>query len=75
MERLPLTTRRLLSGRAGRIGIVVVLALGAAHEASAAIVLNVLAVVPLIISRRWPFFAAVAADLITVALLSYATSR
>ncbi len=69
MERLLVAARRLLSGREGRIGIVVVLALVAALEASTAIALNVLAVVPLIISRRWPFIAAVAADLISVALL------
>jgi signal transduction histidine kinase len=81
IERRFVAMRRLLSGRAARIAMLVVLALAAAFEArlsrsarggaaSTATVLNVLAVVPLIVARRWPFIAAVAGTLVTVAILS-----
>jgi signal transduction histidine kinase len=62
--------RRQVTSRAGRITVVVVLALAAASEASRAVVWNVLAVAPLIIFRRWPFIAAAAATVATVAILS-----
>jgi signal transduction histidine kinase len=78
---LPVATRNLLSGRAGQIALIVALALAAAYEASlpsaapggfarsTAILLNVLAVVPLLLARRWPSVAAAAATLVTVAIL------
>ncbi len=76
-----MAARRLLSGRAGGIALIVVLALAAAYEAtrsgraggdtgtSVEIVLSVLAVAPLIMARRWPAFAAAASTLATVAVL------
>jgi len=84
VEPLVVATRRLLSGRAGRIALICVLALAAAFEAKLAkdiagralliaIVLNVLAVVALLIGRRWPTFAAAAATVITVTLLAHGT--
>jgi signal transduction histidine kinase len=80
IERLRVAMWRLLSGRAGRIALLVVLALAAAFEAklsrpagegsaSTAIVLNVLAVVPLVAARRWPFAAAAAATVVTVVIV------
>jgi signal transduction histidine kinase len=81
IHRLLLPARRLLSSRRGRIVLTVALALAAAIEAghapprgeesstTAAIVLNALAVVPLIAARRRPFSAAVAATLVSVAIL------
>jgi signal transduction histidine kinase len=78
--RLAEATRRLLPGRAGRIVAIVAVALVAAFEASlppgsqgstatsTTIVLSVLAVVPLMLARRWPTFAAAASTLITVAI-------
>jgi signal transduction histidine kinase len=73
-------TRRLLSGTAGGLALVVVLALVAVYEASrstpgapgagmAAAILAVLAVLPLLMTRRWPTFAAAASTVITVAIL------
>jgi signal transduction histidine kinase len=74
-------TRRLLSGRDGQMAIIVVLALAAAYQASRSgptggdvsrktfILLNVLAVVPLIVARRWPAFAAAAATLVCVVIV------
>ena len=84
VEPLVVATRRLLSGRAGRIALICVLALAAAFEAKLAkdiagralliaIVLNVLAVVALLIGQRWPTFAAAAATVITVTLLAHGT--
>jgi signal transduction histidine kinase len=72
--------RRLLSGTAGGLALVVVLALAAVYEASratpgapgagtAAVVLNVLGVLPLLMARRWPTFAAAASTVITVAIV------
>jgi signal transduction histidine kinase len=81
MERLLVATRRLRAGRAGQLALIVVLALAAALEASiyrpaaggattsTAIVLSVLAVVPLIVAPRWPAFATAAAAVVTVAIL------
>jgi signal transduction histidine kinase len=84
MERLLVEPRRLLSGRAGRIALTVVLALATALEArlakdistrvlEIAIVLNVLAVVALLMARRWPTLAAVSATLVTVVLVAHRT--
>jgi len=70
MERLLGTTRRLASSHAGRIALTVLLAVVAAIEASGPAVLwNVLAVAPLTMARRWPFLAAAASTLATVAIL------
>jgi signal transduction histidine kinase len=76
------TLDRLVAGRAGQVGLVALLALATVGEAAlvhnpdggdrgrgTAIVLAPFAVVPLVLSRRWPTFAAVLATLITVALL------
>jgi signal transduction histidine kinase len=84
MERLRVPPRQLLSGRAGRVALTVVLVLATVFEARLAsaisarvllieIVLNVLAVVALLIAQRWPTLAAVAATLITVTLLAHGT--
>jgi signal transduction histidine kinase len=74
-------TRHLLSGDAGRIGLLVLLALVAVYEASlprperggiattTAIVLTVLAVVPLTMARRRPTVAAATATVVSVATL------
>jgi signal transduction histidine kinase len=73
-------TRRLLSGTAGGVALVVALSLAAVYEASrstpgragagmAAIVLNVLAVLPLAMARRWPTFAAASSTVVTVAIV------
>jgi signal transduction histidine kinase len=82
LERLLVARRRLLSGRAGRVAPIVVLGLVASYEASlpptdgggiarsTAIVLNVLAFLPLIVARRWPGLAAAAATVATVAILA-----
>jgi signal transduction histidine kinase len=81
MERRLVATRRLLSSRAGQVALIVAAALASAYEAnhsghagrdvarSTAVVLNVLAIAPLIVARRWPSFAAAASTLATVAIL------
>jgi signal transduction histidine kinase len=77
-DRLLAATRRLAAGEALLIGLIVVFALAVAYSArvssdgpnSATIFLNVFAVVPLIMGRRWPFAAAATATLITIAILS-----
>jgi signal transduction histidine kinase len=81
IERLLVATGRLRLDRAGGIALIVVLTLAAAYEAtrsrpaggdtatSTEIVLGVLAVAPLIMARRSPFFAAAASTLATVAVL------
>jgi signal transduction histidine kinase len=71
--------RRQFSGRDGRIKLTVVLAVTATLEASAytqlrsnlvaAILLNVLAVLPLLAARRFPLAAAVASTFCTLVLL------
>src|SRR5215471_12124910 len=71
--------RRLFAGRDGRIALMLVLAVTATVEASAytsqqsdlvpAILLNVLAVVPLLATRRFPLAAAVAATCCTLVVL------
>jgi signal transduction histidine kinase len=82
----PVTVENPLSGRAGRVLLVLVLALAAVLEARVArdigerrlligIILNLVAVALLLTSRRWPAFAALATTLITVALLSQDESR
>lgn len=73
---------RLLSSRIGRVVLVALLTLTTVGEAKlaqtsgggdarrgTALVLLPLAVVPLVMARRWPTFAAVVATLLTVALL------
>jgi signal transduction histidine kinase len=83
-ERLLVVPRHLLSGRNGRVALAFVLLLGTALEARLArdvtahvleseIVLNVLAVAMLLIARRRPTVAAVAATLITVVLVAHRT--
>jgi signal transduction histidine kinase len=78
-DRPPATTRRLLGGDGLVIGLIVLFALAAAYAArvssrdgatSATIFLNVMAVVPLIMGRRWPLAAAATATLITVAIFT-----
>jgi len=78
MGRLAMETRRAFSGRAAHIAPIVALGLVATYEATlpasnggsistrTAIVLSVLAVVPLMMGRRWPTFATAAAALLTV---------
>ena len=73
--------RRLLAGRVARAAPLVAVALLAAflarHPAPSggngpggtAVVLNVLALLPLLVARRWPSLAAAAATLVTVAIL------
>ena len=84
MERLLEAPRRLLSDRAARIALTVVLVLAAglearldkdvtAHVLLIEFVLNVLALVALLLARRWPTLAAVAATLITVVLVAHRT--
>jgi len=84
MERLFVGPPRLLSGRAGRVGLTVMLLLATALEAKLAkdisarvllieIVLNALAVVALLMARRWPTFATLAATLVTVVLVAHRT--
>jgi signal transduction histidine kinase len=84
MEAPLVALRRLLSGRAGRVALTVVLVLATALEAKlardvstrvleVAIALNVLAVVALLVAQRWPRLAAVAATLITVVLVAHRT--
>jgi len=81
-EQLHAASRRLLSSGAGRVAVIVALTLTTVLEARLArasggehagrgmtIVLLPLAVVPLIMARRWPTFSALAATLLTVALL------
>jgi signal transduction histidine kinase len=77
-DRLVGTTRRLLGGDALLIVLIVVFGLAAAYAAristdgatSATVFLNVFAVVPLIMGRRWPLAAAATATLITIANFS-----
>ena len=84
LERLLDAPRRLLSDRARRAVLTVVLVLATVLEAAltrdvttkvleVAIFLNVLAVVALLMARRWPTFAAVAATLVTVVLVAHRT--
>jgi signal transduction histidine kinase len=71
--------RRLFAGRDGRIAVTLVLAVTATLEASvyahqrsdlaAAILVNVLAVLPLLAARRFPVLAAVATTFCTLVLL------
>ena len=79
LEQLFVPVRRLLTAH-GRVALVVAVALLAAYEASfpnhggtsgrgTAIDLSVLVVVPLMVARRWPAFAAAAATLMTVVIL------
>jgi signal transduction histidine kinase len=79
-ERLLVATRSLLSDRAVQFGLIVAVALLATYEAalphspsdatgSTAFVLNVLAIGPLIIARRWPALAAAASTMVTVVVL------
>jgi signal transduction histidine kinase len=70
LEQLAAASRRVLSSPIGRLAVVVVLALAAALETRTAVGWNVLAVVPLIVAHRWPFLAALASTLATVAILS-----
>ena len=73
-------TQRLFSGRDGRIALMLVLAVSATIEASVyahqrsnlafAVLGNLLAVLPLLASRRWPVLAAVAATCVTFVLLA-----
>src|SRR5579863_1294971 len=80
MERPLEAAWGLLSGRTGRVALVAVLIVMATVEArlsrpsgagvGRAIVLDVLAVGPLLMARRWPTAAAVAATVVTVGLLS-----
>jgi len=82
VDRLAAAARRLLSSRAGGLALMVVFALAAAYEAAQArsrgggdtarsteIVLSVVAVLPLVVARRWPLFAAAVSTVITVAIL------
>ena len=72
--------RRLFAGRDGRVALTLVLAVTATVEASVyaaqrgdlvmAILVNVLAVLPLLASRRFPLLAAVATTFCTVMLLA-----
>jgi signal transduction histidine kinase len=84
MDRLFVAPQRLLSGRSGRVALTVVLVLATVLEAKLAkdktahvllieIFLNVLAVVALLIARRWLTFAALAATLVTVVLVAHRT--
>jgi signal transduction histidine kinase len=74
------STQRLFSGRDGRIALMLVLAVTATLEASVyahqrsnlafAVLVNLLAVLPLLASRRWPVLAAVASTCCTFVLLA-----
>jgi signal transduction histidine kinase len=79
-ERLVEAKRGLLSDRALQLGLLVAVALAATYEAilphsstdaagSTVFILNVLAVAPLIIARRWPALAAAASTIVTVVVL------
>ena len=79
-ERLLEATRGLLSDHAVQFGLIVGLALAATYEAilphsssdaagTTAFILNVLAIGPLIIARRWPALAAAASTFVTVVVL------
>ncbi len=70
IEQLASVTRRLLSSLPGRVAVVAALALTAALETRSAAGWNVLAVLPLILARRWPFIAAAASTLATVGVLN-----
>jgi signal transduction histidine kinase len=78
--RVSVATRRLRSRRAAQVAPIAALTLAATYEAalphsssdaagSTAFVLNVLAIGPLIIARRWPALAAAASTLVTVVIL------
>ena len=81
VEPLLVTTRRLVSDRAGEFALIVAFTVVAVYEATRyqtyggplertkAIVLSLLALVPLILARRWPSLAAAAAVLISVTFL------
>jgi signal transduction histidine kinase len=85
-ERLLETARRIFSGRDGRIALTLVLVVTAAVEASlytqdaseyggggnpaAAVLLNVLAVLPLLATNRFPLLAAVGASLVSLVILA-----
>src|SRR5215475_2370428 len=72
--------RRLFAGRDGRVALTLVLAVTATLEASVyakerndlvpAILINVLAVLPLLAARRFPFLAAVASTGCTLVILA-----
>jgi signal transduction histidine kinase len=74
------STQRLFSGRDGRIALMLVLAVTATLEASVyahqrsnlafAVLVNLLAVLPLLASRRWPVLAAIASTGCTFVLLA-----
>jgi signal transduction histidine kinase len=79
LDRLLLAPRRLLASR-GRVAAIVALTLVAAYEAGrpehpgnsgrgTAIDLSVLAVVPLMLARRWPSVATAGATFMTIVLL------
>lgn len=81
-EQLIETARRLFSGPHGRIGLTLVLAVTAALEASLysphggggdpgrAVALNVLAVLPLLATNRFPVLAAVLASGLSIVILA-----
>lgn len=81
MERLLVATRRQLSSPAGEYAAIVVLVLLALYQASRfqtyggppdrtrAVMLSVLALVPIALWRRWPSLAAAAATLLSVIIL------
>src|SRR5262245_17931246 len=78
-QRVIAATQRLFAGRDGRIALTLILAVTAALEASLyeqrgslvlAILVNVLAVLPLLASRRLPLLAAVATTFCTIVLLA-----
>jgi len=77
-ERVVETARQLFAGRDGRIAFTLLLAVTATLEASlyaqrddltAAILANILAVVPVIACRRFPLLAAVATTFFTLVLI------
>jgi signal transduction histidine kinase len=81
VKPLLVTTRRLVSDRAGEFALIVAFTLLAVVQASRyqtfggtistarAIVLSLLALVPLVLARRWPSLAAGAAVLLSVTIL------
>ncbi|HWB21671.1 MAG TPA: sensor histidine kinase [Gaiellaceae bacterium] len=84
IEPLLVELRRLLSGRPGRVVLTSVLVLATVLEALLAkdvsakvleitIALNVLAVAALLLARRWPTLAALAATVVTVVLVAHRT--
>ncbi len=81
IDRLLVAMRRLLSDGAGQVALIVAAALVSAYEArhsghtgrdvagSAAVALNVFAIAPLLVARRWPSLAASASTLATVLII------